>query len=170
MSRRNKRQESNDPADEQRQPDKPSYIKKLGNRAKVVGSLSETLVKEPKAFPQKTAHALRPWFRKVWKARGGGLYACGFVLTFVYLEVSTLIGEILGASGIVNFFTEQLVEFLFRFLGESLKNMVMAFIWPVPLVQYSPPWGIVILAAIYVVFANFIKKPLEQWLFRDEHE
>ena len=168
MSRRNKRQESNEPADEKRQPDKPSYIKKLGNRAKVVGSLSETLVKEPKAFPKKTAHAMRPWFRKVWKARGGGLYACGFVLTFVYLEASMVIGEIMAATGFVDFFTEQLVELPFRFLGESLRNLISAFLWPVPLVEFSPPWGIAILAAMYLLFTYLIKEPLEQWLFSDE--
>jgi hypothetical protein len=94
------------------------------------------------------------------------LYACGFVLTFFYLEASTLIGEILNASGIVSFFTEQLVEILFRFLGESLKNMVLALMWPVAFVQYSPPWGLAILAAMYLAFTKFIKKPLEQWLFK----
>ncbi len=168
MSRRNKQQESNEPADEERQPDKPSYIKKLGNRAKVVGSLSETLVKEPKAFPKKTAHAMRPWFRKVWKARGGGLYACGFILTFAYLEVSTLIGEILAATGIVEFFTEQLMEFLLRFVGESFRNMIQAFIWPVEVITYSPPWGIAIFAAMYLLFTYLIKEPLERWLFHEE--
>ena len=167
MSRRNKQKDSKDPADEKRQPDKLSYVEKIGKRAKVVGSLSETLVKEPKAFPRKTAHAVRPWFRKVWKARGGGLYACGFVVTFVYLEAATLISEIMASTGVVDFFTEQLIELPFRFLSESLKNMVMAFMWPVPIVQYSPPWGIAILVAIYLIFANFIKKPLEQWLFHD---
>ena len=168
MSRRNKQQESSGPADEQRQPDKPSYAKRLGNRAKVVGSLSETLVKEPSAFPQKTAHAMRPWVRKVWKARGGGLYACGFILTFAYLEASMLIGEIMAATGFVDFFTEQLVELPFRFLTESFKNLLAAFMWPIPLVEFSPPWGIAVLGAMYLTFNYLIKEPLEQWLFHDE--
>jgi hypothetical protein len=168
MSRRNKQKDSKDPADEKRQPDKPSYFRKLGDRARVVGSLSETLVREPRAFPYRTANAMRPWIRRVWNARGGGLYACGFVLTFAYLEASALISEILGATGMVSFFTEQIFEMLFRFMGASMKNMVLAFIWPVPIVQFSPPWGIAILVATYVIFANFVKKPLEQWLFHDE--
>ncbi len=168
MSRRNKQQESSGPADEQRQPDKPSYVKRLGNRAKVVGSLSETLVKEPSAFPKKTAYAMRPWVRKVWKARGGGLYACGFILTFAYLEASMLIGEIMAATGFVDFFTEQLVELPFRFLTESFKNLLAAFLWPIPLVEFSPPWGIAVLGAMYLTFNYLIKEPLEQWLFHDE--
>jgi len=168
VSRRNKQKESENLADEIGQPDKSSYIRKMGKRARVVGSLSETLVKEPKAFPRKIAHTLRLWFRKVWNARGGGLYACGFVVTFVYLEVSTLVGEILTSTGIVDFFTEQIFEFVFRFLGESLKNMVLAFMWPVPIVQFSPPWGIAILIAMYLVFAYLIKESLERWLFHED--
>jgi hypothetical protein len=168
MSRRNKQQESNKPADEQRRPNKPSYIRKLGDRARVVGSLGETLVKEPKAFPKQSAHAMRPWFRKVWKARGGGLYAFGFVLTFVYLEVSLMIGEIMAATGFVDFFTEQLIELPFRFLSESLSNLIQAFIWPVPILGFSPPWGVVILAVIYLLFTYLIKEPLERWLFHDD--
>ena len=168
MSRRNKQKESRKPADENRQPDKPSYVQKLSNHAKTVGSLGETLVREPKAFPKKTAHAMRPWFRKVWKARGGGLYACGFVVTFVYLEVKTLAGEIFSSNGVVEFFTEQLLEVAFRFVGESLRNMIQAFIWPVEIITYSPPWGIAILAAMYLLFTYLIKEPLEQWLFHDE--
>lgn len=165
MSRRKNEQATDQPADDDRQPEKPSYIRKLGNRAKAVGLLSETLVREPKAFPRQTATTFRPWFRKVWKARGGGLYACGFIVAFIYLEATTIIEEILASTGLASFFTEQIFEFIFRFFGESLKNMVLAFMWPVPIVQYSPPWGIAILVAIYLVFANFIKKPLEQWLF-----
>ncbi len=168
MSRRNKQQKSEGPADEKRRPDKPSYAQRISHRAKVVGSLGETLVKEPRAFPKKTAHAMRPWFRKIWKARGGGLYACGFVLTFVYLEASMLIGEIMAATGFVDFFTEQLLELPLRFLSESLQNMIAAFIWPVPFIQFSPPWGLAILGAIYLLFTYLIKEPLEHWLFKDD--
>jgi hypothetical protein len=170
MSRREKKRESKDPADKKGRPDKPSYAKKLGDRARTVGSLGETLVKEPKAFPKKTAHALRPWIRKVWKARGGGLYACGFVLTFVYLEISMLFGEIIAATGFVDFFTEQLLELPFRFLSESLGNLVSAFLWPLPLLEFSPPWGIAILAVIYLLFTYLIKEPLEKWLFHEEEQ
>ena len=168
MSRRNKQQGTKYPADEEGQPDKPSYFQKLGNRVKDVRLLGHTLVKEPKAFPGRTAKTLRPWFRKVWKARGGGLYACGFVVTFVYLEATTLIGEVLASKGIVEFFTEQLGELIFRFVGDSLRNMIQAFIWPVPIISYSPPWGIALLVAMYLLFAAVIKEPLEQWLFHDE--
>lgn len=167
MSRRNKQKDSKDPAGEEGQPDKPSYFQKLGKRVKDVGLLGQTLVREPKAFPGQTAKTLRPWFRKVWKARGGGLYACGFVVTFVYLEATTIIGEILASKGIVEFFTEQLVELIFRFIGDSLLNMIQAFLWPLAVGEFSPPWGIAILIAMYLLFRYWIGEPLEQWLFHD---
>ena len=51
---------------------------------------------------------------------------------------------------------------------ENPSYLVSAFLWPLPLLEFSPPWGIAILVAIYLVFANFIKKPLEHWLFHDD--
>ena len=81
-----------------------------------------------------------------------------------------LFGEIVSATGFVDFFTEQLLELPFRFLTESLSNLVAAFLWPLPLLQYSPPWGIGILAVIYVLFTYLVKEPLEKWLFHDEEQ
>ncbi|MFQ6004103.1 MAG: hypothetical protein ACE5OQ_01255 [Woeseia sp.] len=155
--------------DGQEETDKPSCFQKLGQRAKGIGSLGRTLVKEPKAFPRQTAETLRPWFRKVWKTKGGGLYACGFVVTFIYLEVATVVEEILSSEGVVDFVTAQLFEFFFRFFGESLQNMIQAFIWPVEVIAFSPPWGIAILVAMYLLFTYLVKEPLEKWLFHDEN-
>ena len=100
-------------------------------------------------------------------ARGGGLYACGFVLTFLWLEVSTLADEIADADSVSSFFTEQLFEFVLRFSVQSIQNTVQAFLWPVPIIQWSPLWGGAILGATYLLFSRFIKGPLTAWLFGD---
>ena len=42
----------------------------------------------------------RTWFRKVWKVRGGGLYAVGFAATFVYLEITSLADDVLGIGAL----------------------------------------------------------------------
>lgn len=152
----------------QDETEKPPRFRKLGERVKDISSLGQTLVKEPKAFPRQTAETLRPWFRKAWKTKGGGLYACGFVVTFIYLEVVTVVSEILSSEGVVDFFTAQLLEFFFRFFGESLQNMIHAFIWPVEVIAFSPPWGIAILVAMYLLFTYLVKEPLEKWLFHEE--
>ena len=104
----------------------------------------------------------------MWKVRGGGLYAVGYAVDFIYLEVRAIIEEIASASGIVDFFTNQLIEFLFRFLSESLMNMIMAFMWPVYLVQAWEPYGAILLGLMFVLFPYVLKKPIERWLFGDE--
>lgn len=117
-----------------------------------------------------TAHGwLRGWFRRVWDVRGGGLYACGYAITFAVLEITTVVSEIAESDSISEFFTEQLFEFIFRFASDSIVNLIHALIWPVYFIQWSPPIGAIALVAAYSLFAKYLKKPIEKWLF-DEHE
>lgn len=109
----------------------------------------------------------RAWLAKVWNVRGGGLYAVGWAATFVYLEVTTVLGEIVEAEGIVDFFTNQIAEFLMRFMGDSIANMIQAFMWPVAIVQWQPPVGAIALGAAFVVFPTYIKPHITAWLFPD---
>lgn len=110
----------------------------------------------------------RRWLAKVWKVRGGGLYATGFICTLIYLEISTLLTELSEATGIGQFFTEQLVEFLLRFSAESLGNLIQAFIWPVHIIGLAPPWGAIGLGLGFAVFQLYLNKPVERWLLGDE--
>ncbi|NIV17204.1 MAG: hypothetical protein GWN47_02080 [Woeseiaceae bacterium] len=112
----------------------------------------------------------RTWFGKVWKVRGGGLYACGYAITFVILEIQTIFGDIAEADGPVDFVQNQAFEMVFRFLGESLQNMIFAFMWPVPVVQFNPPAGAIALGIAYFLFPMTLKKPIERWLFPDMEE
>jgi hypothetical protein len=112
----------------------------------------------------------RLWFAKVWKLRGGGLYAVGWAATFIYLEVTTVLGEIVGADGFVDFFTNQIIEFPFRFMTDSIANMIQAFMWPAYVVSWQPPVGAIALGVAYVVFAKFIKHHITAWLFPDGEE
>jgi len=109
----------------------------------------------------------RLWFAKVWRLRGGGLYAVGWAATFVYLEVTTVLGEIAGADGVVDFFTNQIIEFLFRFMSDSIANMIQAFMWPVFIVSWQPPIGAIALGVAFVVFPTYIKPHITAWLFPD---
>ena len=110
---------------------------------------------------------LRSWFAKVWKVRGGGLYAVGWGVTFLYLEVTTIFSEILEADGIVDFFTEQLFEFVFRFMGDSFQNFITAFMWPVDIVQWQPPIGAIALGVAFWLFPIYVKPHITTWLFPD---
>jgi hypothetical protein len=109
----------------------------------------------------------RRWFTKVWRVRGGGLYACGYAITFVALEVTTVVGELVESTSIGNFLSEQLVEFIFRFVGDSMVNLLMALMWPVYIVQWQPPFGAIGLGLAYIVFAKYLKKPISDWLLSE---
>mgnify|MGYP001819189761 CR=1 FL=1 len=116
----------------------------------------------------ETSHGwVRTWLRKVWKVRGGGLYALGFIATFVVLEVQSLADDVLGIGAI---FTGQAFEFIISFVVDSFTNTVQAFMWPIHIVQFAPPWGAVALGVAYMGFATYLKKPIEDWLFDDEPE
>ena len=112
----------------------------------------------------------RRWFAKVWKVRGGGLYACGYAITFITLEVTTIVGEFAESDSIGNFLSEQLVEFIFRFATDSIVNLVKALMWPVYIVQWQPPIGAIGLGLAVFAFPRYLKKPITKWLFPDADE
>ncbi len=146
---------------------KPSYVQRLTDRARESADLGRVLVTEPRSFPAALWVVVRRWIRKVWDARGGGLYACGFVIAFVWLEFTTLVDAFSSSAGLTGFFSGQLIQFLLRFTVDSLVNTVYALIWPVQVIRFSPPWGFAILGAMYLVFTYLLKAPLERWLFHD---
>ncbi len=122
---------------------------------------------KPQQLADRAHGWFRTWFGKVWKVRGGGLYACGYAVTFAILEVKTIFGDMADADGPVDFVREQAFEFVFRFLGDTLMNMVEAFIWPVRVLEISPPYGAIALGLAFFLFPITLKKPIERWLFGD---
>ncbi len=109
----------------------------------------------------------RDWFRKVWDVRGGGLYALGFIVTFIYLEVVDLFDDVMGIGAVLS---GQVVEFIFDFFIDSLMNTFQALLWPVDVLQWAPPWGAIALGLGYWFFPIYLKPFIEDWLFDDEQE
>ena len=109
----------------------------------------------------------RRWFRKVWKLRGGGLYACGFAISFVILEIGSLADDVVGISAVFN---GQAIEFAINFIIDSFMNTMYSFMWPVYVVQLAPPWGAIGLGLAFFGFASYLKKPIEGWMFADVSE
>lgn len=101
-------------------------------------------------------------------ARGGGFYACGFVVSFLWFEVRTLADELGASDGVMAFFSEQIVEFLLRFSVQSLVNSIQALVWPVFVLERFQGWGILLLAAGYLSFDRLFKRPLTRWLFDEQ--
>lgn len=157
-------------ADKKTKQKKPSFTARMAERGRDAKKLGKTLKDEPKAFPREVGGIVRRTLRRVWDARGGGLYACGFVATFLYLETRMLVTDIAEAESVGGFLGEQASEMVFRYIGESFANTVQAFIWPVKLIQLDPEWGIAILIAAFFLFDRFLKAKIEEWLFHDDED
>ena len=140
----------------------------MGKGARALGEVGNDVVNQPGVLPGKAHGWFRKWFAHVWKVRGGGLYAVGYAVTFLYLEVMSVVGDIADADGVSSFFGTQLIEFLFRFLGDWVMNMALAFIWPVLVIDIQPPYGLIGLGLAFIVFPAVLKKPIERWLFGAE--
>ena len=140
----------------------------MAARGREAQRLGLTLRDEPKALPGEILELVRRAVRRLWDARGGGFYACGFVVTFLWLEITMLMEDVVEAEGVGDFLTEQLWEMLFRYFSESFVNGFLALIWPVYVIEFRPPWGFALLLGMYLVFAGLLKAPLEGWLFDDE--
>jgi hypothetical protein len=110
-------------------------------------------------------HRFRAWFRKVWDLRGGGLYAVGFAVTFLYLEILSLADDVLGIGAVFN---GQFIEFVINFFLDSLSNTIAAFMWPVDIVQWNSPWGAMLLGIAFWLFPIYVKPHIEKWLFDGE--
>jgi hypothetical protein len=112
----------------------------------------------------------RRWLAKIWLAYGGGLYAVGYATTFLYLEARSIIDGIAGSSGLADFLTSEIFEYFFRFLGDSISNMVQAFIWFVPVLSYRSPLGIILLGIGFWLFDIYLRKPVGDRLLREQPE
>mgnify|MGYP006965539926 CR=1 FL=1 len=149
-------------------PKKPPLGQRIGSQMRAVGAAGSNAVRNPRSIPGTAEGMFRRWFRRVWDVRGGGLYAVGYALTFAWLEVTSVVSSLMESSSIGEFITEEIWEFLFRFLGDSIANLVQAFIWPVLLLQWRQPVGLILLVAGFVLFPIFAKPVIERWLFREE--
>jgi hypothetical protein len=147
---------------------KPGMRARLKERGSELADLGRTAVQQPRDVPQKVGGMLGTSVRKMYVARGGGFYACGFVITFVLLEARTLADDLFSSSGIGGFIGSQLLQWLFRFALDSLGNTLQALIWPVYVISWTPPVGVLVLAAAYFLFGKFLKEPLGRWLFGEQ--
>jgi hypothetical protein len=97
--------------------------------------------------------------------RGGGLYACGFAITFVYLEIGSIVDDVKDVGLL---FDGEVVAFFLNFVIDSFRNTLQAFAWPVKVVQLAQPWGAIGLGLAFVVFPKYVKPHIEAWLFTDD--
>ena len=151
---------------------KKPFFQSMADRVREAVDLFGTLVNRPKDFLPALLVLAKRFARNIWDVRGGGLYAVGYVITLVWLEIQMLFQDLIDLTGGGSAFGDQLIQgvikFVLRFAYESLINSIQAFAWPATAVQFYPPWGLGIMVALFAVFPTMIKPPLERWLFHDD--
>ena len=105
-----------------------------------------------------------------WRSRGGGWYGIGYIVTLLYWEVKLFVQDIAEAGGVVELLTSQLGQLLFRWFSESITNMVLAFTWPVRLLELAGTLpGIALLVLIHYGFEYWLR-PLAEARFPELRE
>ena len=153
---------------EKEKKQKKPYGRRLGEGLRAVGDVGRETIVDPKGVPTRAHSAFRRWFKKVWDVRGGGLYACGFALSFLYFEISEFVTEDVGElAAMNNILSAELFGFIINFIVDTMLNTVKALMWPVYFVQLWPPYGAIGLGLAFYIFPKYLKKPIERWLTGD---
>ncbi len=122
----------------------------------------------PGGLPDRAHGWFRSWFRKVWQVRGGGLYAVGFAVAFLFFEIREVVVEdIPQFAALNNILSSELIGFGIQFLVDTMVNFVRALLWPLYVVMLWPPAGAIALGIAFILFPRYLKKPIESWLFQD---
>lgn len=121
---------------------------------------------DPRRLPDRAHGWFRAWFRKVWDVRGGGLYALGFGVAFLYFETREIVlDDIPGFLAIDNVFSSELIAFGVSVVVDTMVNFVRALIWPAYVIGLWPPVGAIALLLAFMLFPRYLKAPIERWLF-----
>ena len=147
---------------------KPPLGRRVGEQLNSLGEFGRAAVTDPRGLPRRAEGAFRRWFRKVWAVRGGGLYATGFAVVFLYLEVVEIVTDDLPTLFASNLLSSEIIGLIVDFIKDTVVNFVSALIWPVYVVTAAPPWGALGLAAAFVVFDRFLAARVEEWMNRDD--
>jgi len=114
--------------------------------------------------PRTIGTMLRKSLVLLWRARGGGLYGLGYVITFIANEVPRVIVSFTEIVTSAESLLGAIFEWLLRVGADSFESMLHAFLWPVVFLQLLGGWGIVALVVGFVVFEKLLR-PLVESVF-----
>ncbi len=146
---------------------KPPLGRRLGEKMRSAGEVGAESVRNPRGIPGQAHGAFRSWFRNVWNTRGGSVYTLGYALSFAALELKTVMTGLAGMTSAGEYVMGQVWQFLLRFSADSIANLVLALMWPVYVLSWRPPSGVVLFVLAFLLFPKFIKPHVERWLFGD---
>lgn len=146
------------------EPSKPDKTKK--RKVKKAGRIEryKRQARQIREDPKSIGTMIRDGLVGVWRARGGGFYGLGYLITFMVLEIRLVVGDLSESEGVVEFVSSQLIEFIFRFGIQSFINGFLAFMWPVYILDWLGPWGVAVLIGGYFGFEKLLRLAVEGWL------
>ena len=142
-------------------PKQPGFRERVGH----IGRRGREELTRKGGIPDTAHGAFRKWSRKTWELRGGGAYAMGFIVTFLYLETMDILFDDVPKLYAMQNLASDIPAFIIEFLIDTLMNLMWAFIWPVLVLQLPTPWNIILLVAVFTLFPKFVQKPVEHWLY-----
>ena len=156
-------------SDERQKTPPASTSQRLRDGVREAGRRGRAELTRKGGLPDTAHGAFRKWVRTVWQLRGGGAYAMGFIIAFLYFELMDIFFDDIPKLYAMNsIFSSELVGFVVEFIIDTLMNTLYAFMWPVFVLQWNQPWGVAVLVAIFVFFPKIMQKPVENWLFEGE--
>jgi hypothetical protein len=91
------------------------------------------------------------------------LLRSGYVICFVVLEIRMFAGDALQSDGVVSFVVMEFVGLVFRVTVQSFLNGLLAFGWPVFVLELLEGWGILLIGVLWVVFDRWATR-INVWL------
>ena len=110
---------------------------------------------------------LRASLISLFQSRGGGLYALGYVVTFVVLEVleiPELFGDLAGLFVGDGTLAGSVIALGVDFFVDTLRNMVYAFIWPALVIQYFGWVGVALVAVGFATYDRLLRSIVERFV------
>ena len=111
--------------------------------------------------PRSVVTMLRTAAVGLWVARGGGFYGLGCLVTFIVLEVQMFTGDVAESTGVSDFITSQVLEFILRISFMSFVNGFLALIWPVYLLNWLGAPALLVLLGGYLAFERVLRPFVE---------
>lgn len=118
--------------------------------------------REIRREPRSAITMLRSAAVGLWVARGGGFYGLGCLVAFVVLEVRLFTGEWAESTGVSDFITGQVLEFILRIGFMSFLNGFLALVWPIYLLNWLGGAGLLVLVGGYLVFERVLRPLVEE--------
>jgi hypothetical protein len=112
--------------------------------------------------PRSAITMLRSAAVGLWVARGGGFYGLGCLVAFIVLEVQMFTGDVAESTGVSDFITSQVLEFVLRIGFMSFVNGFLALIWPVYLLDWLGAPGLLVLFGGYMAFERVLRPFVER--------